>query len=402
MEAILILPQALSIMSYFKKIVRFILQSIKFSFFYTFTRHWKYSSTGLLIIRNDHLGDLLVSLPSIKQAADFVHNKSQKITVIVSPAGYEILKECPYIDNLEVVKKDDFTSGIIRKLKAFRKITKYRAKKTVLLLSLGRSGEHDYAALLPKSKERYVLETAYAWKIMDKIQKYREIFFNLFYTKTVAYDINKTLRENEAALLSEALKVKISPETGNVDFIDYQKINPVIETPFYIVVPGASNFTRQWPAKYFALIIDHISANYPKLTPVISGSTADTDIAEAVKKYSSHPDKIINICGKSNIQMLFANIKSAEFIITNDTAPYHIAGIFEKKCFCIGGNWQLGAFTPDPYYKSSIFINHDTQCKRCLEQCKNMINNRYGCLMQVTVEQVKNTIDFHIKGKYEL
>ena len=380
-------------MNHIKNAVIFAIQSVKFILLYLLTRHFKYIKTGLLIIRNDNLGDMLISLPMIEQAADAIHKKNKTVTLVVSQINSELLKKFHYADNLVIAGNAEFSNGFFWRLKAFRKISAYRAEKVILLLSLGRSGEHDYAVLLARGKECYALETMYSWDISEKLKNYRKLFFNLLYTQTVDYDINKTIRENEANLFSAAIKSNIVPKVCDVSAWSMPFPKSAIPSPYYIVVPGSSNKKRQWPEEYFAQIIDHIAEVRPDITAVITGTDQDITIAEKIIQCTLNHKKIINLCGKSTLHQLIHSIENADFIVTNDTASMHIAGSLRKICFCLGGNWHYGAYMPEPYYPTVIFMNKNTDCKRCMENCPYLINDRFRCLMQVTVEEVISIID---------
>jgi ADP-heptose:LPS heptosyltransferase len=374
------------------KLSIFLKQMLKFLFMRIATWHFKHIPAGVIIIRNDHLGDILVSLAMIEQCAAIAHRNSQSVIVVTSKAGYEILNQCPFIDHLIVCDYSDLRAGLGSRLREYRKITRFRAEKVVQLLSLGRSGESDYCALLPLSRKRYTLETIDAWPVPEQHKAYRKNFFNLLYTGLIGYDKKKTIRENEAELLSAAMGKKIYPGLGNIDLLGEFPPCQLSTAPFFIVVPGAYSAKRQWPAERFAAVIDSIIEKNPFLTAVISGSKGDIAAAAELTACCRSADKVIDLCGKTSLRQLFSNVRNAEFIITNDTGTLHIAALLNKKTFCIGGNWHFGAYTPDPCYKFNTFIHVDTPCKYCFEKCHVLTEDRYGCLMQVTAAYAAEVI----------
>ena len=158
-----------------------LIQTVKFVLLRILTWHFKHKPTGVVIIRNDHLGDILISLSLIEQAAAIAHRRAQTITVVTSSGGHELLRNCTYIDNLVVCDYSDLSSGIWNRIKEYRKITCYQAQKVILLPSLGRSGESDYLALLPPGKQHYAIETMNVWPVEAAVREYRAHFFNFFY-----------------------------------------------------------------------------------------------------------------------------------------------------------------------------------------------------------------------------
>lgn len=369
-----------------------LIQTVKFVLLRILTWHFKHKPTGVVIIRNDHLGDILISLSLIEQAAAIAHRRAQTITVVTSSGGHELLRNCTYIDNLVVCDYSDLSSGIWNRIKEYRKITCYQAQKVILLPSLGRSGESDYLALLPPGKQHYAIETMNVWPVEAAVREYRAHFFNFFYDFLLDYDKSCTVRENEARLLSFAMEEIIYPQKGSADHLGEFPPCQISECPYILVVPGSFAPGRRWPAERFAAVVDRILAEYPSLSVVISGSSSDNETAEKLLAHSRSREKIIYLCGKSTLRQLFSNVKNAEFIISNDTGTIHVAAILEKKCFCIGGNWHYGAYNPDPFCPSNIFINADTPCRHCFEKCHALAEERFSCLMLVTVEKVTQTI----------
>ena len=369
-----------------------VIQTVKFILLRILTWHFKHKTVGVLIIRNDHLGDILISLSLIEQVAAIVHKRSQTVTVVTSSSGYELLRQCTYIDKLVVCDYSDLSSGIWNRIREYRKITCYWAQKVILLPSLSRSGESDYLALLPRGKQRYAIETMNVWSVADAVREYRANFFNFFYDFLLDYNKACTVRENEARLLSFAMEETIYAQRGNINHLGEFPQCQVSERPYILVVPGSFAVSRQWPAERFAAVIDRILEKYPAFSVIISGSFSDSKAAEKLLAHSCFGDKIINLCGKSTLRQLFSNVKEAEFVISNDTGTIHVAAILGKKCFCIGGNWHYGAYNPDPCCPSNIFINADTPCRHCFEKCHALTEGRFSCLMQVTVEKVTEAI----------
>ena len=89
----------------------------------------------------------------------------------------------------------------------------------------------------------------------------------------------------------------------------------------------------------------------------------------------------------TGIKQLMSDVKNAELVITNDTAPLHIAAKYGVKTLCITGGWHWGVFAPCEEYKNTKFIHHKMTCYRCGSFCKyNTIPFR--CLQDLPIETV--------------
>ena len=383
----------------FSDILFYLLQSVKYCIMKILTFHFRKVKTGVLLIRNDNLGDFLISLPVFEQIAALVHSENKTVTTVVSSAMVDFCKKFSFSDHIISLPSNAF-SGFLRRMKSYRLITKYSAEKVILFHALGRSGEHDYMALLPESRERYALETMNGWQVPANIGKYRTKFFNGKYTEIVFYDVNSTLQHNETALARCAMKKEFVVRLGNIDCLKPFPSFPGLEFPYFLVAPGSSSAIRQWQPENFALLTDQILTDHPGLTPVFIGSKKDIPVIEKVLQLSCNKEKIIDLCGRTSLEELFFIIENARFLITNDTGPYHIAPLVNTKTYCTGGNWHLGAYGPNPLYMRAIFIHAETSCRRCLENCdKGEIP--YFCLKQLTVSMVYDRIrqDLEVGGK---
>ena len=361
------------------------------------TFHFRKVRTGVLLIRHDNLGDFLISLPVFEQIAEYVHAENKSVTIAVTDSMESFCREFSCFDNVIALSHASL-STFLNRVSAYRKITSFLPEKTILFNALGRSGEYDYMALLPRSRECYVLETMDSWPVSSVNRKFRNLFFNRKYTAVVPYDVTQTLAFNEAALAQCAMKRVITPRLANSCY--FYSLSPLKEVtaPFYIVVPGASDEKRQWPAENYASLIDRLSSEFPALTVVLAGSSKDKEIADLVSIKCHNKAKIVNLCGKTSLKELFALIRKAVFLVGNCTAPRHIAPLFDILSFSIGGAWHLGAYGPNPLYKKDHYFYVDVPCKRCMGKCYSNAQP-FVCLKLVTVSQVFEKIVKEMKGE---
>ena len=112
----------------------FLKQLLKFCFLRVLTMHLRHKHAGVLLIKNNHLGDLIISLDLMKQAAEIVHAKKQRMVVATSSAGVKIFEKCSFIDEVIECDYSCLTSGFFNRVKALRKLTLFRADKIVQMV----------------------------------------------------------------------------------------------------------------------------------------------------------------------------------------------------------------------------------------------------------------------------
>ena len=89
-----------------------------------------------------------------------------------------------------------------------------------------------------------------------------------------------------------------------------------------LLVPGGAThrLAKRWPAKRYAELAAHM--NSIGITPVILGSSAESDLASNIIKLAP---EALDFTGETNLLDIGAMAKSAKFAIGNDTGPMHIA-----------------------------------------------------------------------------
>ena len=112
----------------------FLKQLLKFCFLRVLTMHLRHKHAGVLLIKNNHLGDLIISLDLMKQAAEIVHAKKQRMVVATSSAGVNIFEKCSFIDEVIECDYSCLTSGFFNRVKALRQLTLFRADKIVQMV----------------------------------------------------------------------------------------------------------------------------------------------------------------------------------------------------------------------------------------------------------------------------
>lgn len=385
-------PESFSKRFSFGEAIFVLIQTLKFCLMKFLTFHFRKVETGVLLIRQDNLGDFLISLPIFEQIAGSVHGEKKTVTIVVSRSMESFCSSFPFFDHVIALPQNPFGS-FLKRVKSYRRITACSPEKTLLFHILGRSGEHDYMALLPASRERYAMEIASSWPLSPVLAKYRTLFFNRKYTRIVPYDPGRTLLQNEIALAQCAMDKPIAERLGNIRCLYPLPACEELKGPYYLIVPGSSSPVRQWPAEKFASLLDLLSSDFPELTPVLAGSKQDCGSVRQVLEKCRNSHKAVDLCGKTSLKELFGIIENAKFLVTNDTGPYHMAPLVNTRTYCISGNWHYGAYGPSPIYSECTLIRVETPCKRCLENCPFLGEGKiYPCLLNVTVPMVREII----------
>jgi ADP-heptose:LPS heptosyltransferase len=145
---------------------------------------------------------------------------------------------------------------------------------------------------------------------------------------------------------------------------------PTVIDKKIIICPGAKDGFRRWSPGNFASLCAMLESDFPDHDFLICGSASDSIAAEEIIK--SSPVSIKNLVGNLTLTELLGVFSSAEFIITNDSGPFHLAVALDKNVICISNGNNYGRFTPyPPLLKSTGIVIHpnalteiDTEEKR--------------------------------------
>lgn len=113
-----------------------------------------------------------------------------------------------------------------------------------------------------------------------------------------------------------------------------------------LVAPGAADQGKRWPFERFAAACDEIINRYD-FSIIFIGDQKDTSVVEAVM--SKMRNKAMDFSGLINLKQLACLIGHATMMITNDSAPLHMAsylglpvlGLFGPTDPCQYGPWSL-------------------------------------------------------------
>ena len=96
----------------------------------------------------------------------------------------------------------------------------------------------------------------------------------------------------------------------------------VADNNYIVMIPGASNHQKCWPAKNFAALAEKIRSQSDAAI-IMVGSGGDKKCTAAVQAATSVP--LIDFAGRTTIPELIALLRNARLVVSNDTGPGQIA-----------------------------------------------------------------------------
>lgn len=164
--------------------------------------------------------------------------------------------------------------------------------------------------------------------------------------------------------------------------------------PVFVLHPGSGdNFLgRRWAPESFARLADHLLERHGG-TAVLTGAAGEAALAEGVRASMRRGPRAVNAAGRLSVRGLAALCARAALVVSNDTAPVHLASALGRPVLAI-----FGPNTPvlyGPLSPGSVSFYHRTPCSPCLTNFnyKTSLCRMPVCIRSVTVEEVAAAAD---------
>jgi ADP-heptose:LPS heptosyltransferase len=266
-----------------------------------------------------------------------------------------------HIDNLILFEKEKY-KGLWGIIKFSKKLKKNRYD---IIIDL-------------HSKVRSILISRIIGKKILRYKKrswWKTLFVHL---KLIRYHVDDTIVRNYFRPLNK-LGIFYTQEKLRFDFKreDIESVKHF--NNFIIMAPGAGNNTKKWPNEYFSELGKRLKENI-----ILIGENSEYNNFEYIRKEIG--EKCNNLAGKLSLKESGALISRSNYVITNDSAPFHIARGVGKKVFVIFGPTDPGMFE---YDENSIILHKDIKCSPCsLHGDKKCPKGHFNCMKSLTPEEV--------------
>ncbi len=302
---------------------------LKFLKYYLFQNAQKinYSPQKILIIRNDHIGDVCVSLPFVNSIKFFFPDC--EVHILINVYTLDIISGNPNIDKIIIQNKDDAISDIINKIPDNYDIlfnltsTKFNAK------------------LSKKINAKYKI--GYAYKI-----------YNIFAFNRYVFTHRQNPPIHECDFCFEFLKL------CNIDFLE-KKQEIVKNTVIYVndydkkyvdeywqklkfdnskknigIHPGDNKSAFNWSLKKYIELAEYLAQDFEIV--FIFGPAELALMNDELFKIKQRVYNFKIVEGNLTVKQLAYFIKKLNCLVSGSTGPMHIAGLMDTPTVSIFSN----------------------------------------------------------------
>ncbi len=332
------------------------------------------------------IGDYLLLTPAFKGYRSLFPGK--KIVLIVRNEVLGFAKSNPYVDSVISLNFNSIRKNPIEKLRIWRSLLKYRF---FLAVNLDYSTTYD---ALDNSIFRWsCAERKVAFRCLDRRAQRNYALYDIVVNQEKEWMFE--MDRNEELLRFLGYKGEIERNTQIWGLANYElsaAIHRIIAgSKYYVVSAGSLLAGKCWPPEKFGSLVRGLaSLGY---VAVLTGSKNDESINKRILEEASLATTI-DLTGKTSLMDFALLVKNAEFLVSNDSSPAHIAQAVATKAFVILGGGHFGRFLPYPGKGNVHLITMSgMDCFNCYWNC---IYDYFKCVYDIQMDTVLKTILRHL------
>jgi len=333
----------------------------------------------ILVIQTAFIGDVILMLPLVKVLKE--NYQYCKIDFLCIPQTSNLLENNPNINDVIVYDKNGTDKG---------------TKNLFKIIKTVRKGNYDIILTPHRSFRSAIISFFSNCKTTISFDKSSMSFL---YTNRVEYEersheiirnlkLLKPLGINE----TEIIKPDLYPGEKDKYVVDdfTKKYGISEEEKFISIAPGSVWNTKRFPEEKFVKLLDCFTGD--KIKIILIGSESDHKLCESILS-SSDNKNICNLAGELSLLQSAELIKRVKLLITNDSAPLHIANSVGTNVIAI-----FGATTPAfgfyPYGKSDVVYEiNGLDCRPCAIHGGNKCPVKsFDCMIRIDEEEIYRTV----------
>jgi heptosyltransferase-2 len=329
-------------------------------------------SKRILIVQTAFLGDVILSTPLIGALRELFPDSF--ISFILIPETRRVLDNNPHLDQILVYDK--------------RK--KRGAGAFFQILSEIKSHRFDLA-VIPHRSLRSALLTHLAG-IPERIG-FDKSAGHFLLTRKVAYLSDAHEVERNLSLISmfdpplTDKSPRLFPSSEDVSYVRRLLLDSGIgeEDRIAAVAPGSVWATKRWLPERFASVCDLLMGQ-TGMKVALLGSPDDLILCRQIADLMR--EKPLILAGKTDILQTAALISLSQVVLSNDSAPVHMASAMKKPVVAIFGS-TVSEFGFAPYGVDHVIVQRQLDCRPCGIHGKTKCpKDHFRCMEEITTSQV--------------
>jgi len=316
----------------------------------------------ILFITLSNIGDIVLTTPVLRALSE--NFPASAIDVMVSPAGIGLFEKHPAVSD---VISYDKRSGLRDKLRLIARL---------------RRADYDFVADMRNSLFRFLIGSRYGtdpFRAAPKGIRHKKLR-HLWKLSSMGIGVGQ-----------EDFRFYLHIPPGDGEYVKKIMAGPGRGRPLVAISPGAKSSVKRWPEEKYAELAGRLVRDLGCGVIMVG----DGEDAPLVKKIiSSSGAGIADFSGRTTLCQLASVLSECDMLITNDSAPLHIAGAVGTRTLAIFGPTDPAAYGPTgaddrvvrkkikcvPCGKAQCRFNHECmrliETEEVFEAAKDMLKDR--------------------------
>ncbi len=333
------------------------------------------------ILQTAFLGDTVIIADMVGKLNKLYGDQAQ-IHLIVRKGLESLFENDPRVNSITTFDKRDSEKGFWGLIRAVRKVRKLRLN---VILTVHRSLRSSLVARLSGARKVIGFKTASISFIFSKRVE-REGAHEVLKNHKLLEVLDKRFID---LVPSKSHPYTLYPPKKN----KRKDLSELEKKSFIVVAPGSKWPTKRWTNSGYVELINRLLKSYIYKI-ILSGDKEDIKYSDDIASEINSTKRVLDLTGKLEIQDLFYLISRARLVITNDSAPQHIAVGLGVPVVAIFGPTvkELGFY---PYSNKAVVVeNEKVKCRPCGLHGHNVCpKETHECMTSITSIEVFEAVE---------
>jgi ADP-heptose:LPS heptosyltransferase len=309
-------------------------------------------SGAVVIIRNNALGDYILFRNFLEAVRRHPAYRGKRVVFCGSVATREMAEafDRPLIDEFIWMGGSSAGSGVFGRFRLLRKLKRLGADVTLSPV-FWRGLELDSLVRATAAPLRIGWATPRSRKLWGEKTGWinwnpplLQALGNRCYTKLIPSPSNSIFEFERNRVFFRAV-LGDEPLPTRPELVPLPVETSDMPRPFALLLPGAGQLLREWPAEKFGEIARRLHEKYGWHI-AIAGTARDAEKARRIQEVSGTVPAIFT--GSLSVVQLIALMARAALVVANDSAGIHLAAALRRKGVAVSNTMSLISFHPYP------------------------------------------------------
>lgn len=346
----------------------------------------KSDHNSIVVIKLDLIGDYVIWLNAAQHLRKVFPDKT--ITLYANSLWADLAKKTEYWNKVIAVDVDRLRKDTVYQLKIFFKIH-YQNFDLAIQPTYSREYAGDMLLRASGAKSRIGFRGD-----LGNILIENKLISDTWYTQLIesTSGVQMELQRN-IDFINSLSNNKFLSGLPHISITHELKPEFKFQTPYIVLVPGASWYGKRWEDEKFTELINRIVEKYKVETIVLCGTVNENDLCTSI--FNQTNSAVVNLAGKTSLIEMIEIIRNAELVVSNDSSAVHIATATKTHSVCILGGGHYGRFLPYASDQNDMeFAPHTVikkmDCYGCNWSCiyKTDEQKPVPCIAEIDVDDV--------------